>query len=164
MHPSAFWQEGVPAPQPGRAGMQAGLGWRQRCSGRTWVTIWSPSPQAPPSSQAPALLPVPLLTSSHPVPTLPLSSSAFSLSRFLLSSFSSSSVNNFPFLHILLQSAPLLFFWSSALFLHCSPPSSTKVQNLSGCTYCWESGITKSVVTLIQVKILHAAFIFPSRV
>lgn len=68
-----------------------GCGYRQSCSERTQVAIWSPSPQAPPICQAPVLLLGPLLPSGHPPPTIPVSSSSSTLSlplssklRFLL--------------------------------------------------------------------------------
>lgn len=72
------------------------------------------------SSQAPTHL-------QPPLPTFPISSSAFSPSHFLPSFFTSSSVNHLRVLHMLPQSAPLLFFCSFALFFHCSQPSSTEV-------------------------------------
>lgn len=144
-----------------RAGVQTGLECRQGCSGRTWLTIWFTFPQATPISQAPGLLPGPLLASSHPLPTLPLSSSAFSPSLFLPSFFSSSSVNHLPFLHILPQNAHLLFFCSFfpllSAFLHRSA-APFWLHTLLGIRN------NKAVVTLIQVKILHAAFLFPSRI
>lgn len=84
-----------------------GCGCRQSSSGKTQVAIWSPSPQAPPICQAPALLLGPLLASGHPPPTLPVSSSsALSPSHFLPSFLSSSPANHLPLLPALPQSAP----------------------------------------------------------
>lgn len=104
-----------------RAGQ--GCGCRQSCSGRTQVAIWSPSPQAPPICQAPALLLGPLLASGHPPPTLPVSSSssALSPSHFLPSFLSSSPANHLLFLPALSQSASF-----PPPFLGCSLPSSPR--------------------------------------